>query len=64
MRTARIGKRVASAQALKPTMIHLVVKDTAVSAVIEDLRKKTGYAIVLHDPEGKLKDKKITLDTG
>ena len=29
-----------------------------------DLQKKSGFRIYLHDPEGKLKDRKITLDTG
>jgi hypothetical protein len=60
----KIEKRVESSRVLAPRMVHLVYKDTPVKDALEDLRKKSGYNIVLHDPENKLKDRKITLDTG
>src|SRR5262249_54825812 len=60
----RIEGRVNSARILKAKEVHLVFKDTPVSEAVADITKKTGYTIKLHDPEGKLKDKKITLDTG
>ena len=31
---------------------------------VEDFKKKSGYNITLHDPEDKLKDRTVTLDTG
>src|SRR5262249_15486039 len=60
----KIETRVESGRVLKPTLIHLVCKDMPVADAVNELRKKSGYLLVLHDPEGKLKSKKITLDTG
>ena len=31
---------------------------------VADFKKQSGYDITLSDPEGKLKDRRITLDTG
>ena len=31
---------------------------------VEDFARKSGYAITLHDPDNKLKDRTVTLDTG
>jgi hypothetical protein len=59
-----IERRVESARELAPTRVRLVYKDTPVAEAVADLRKKTGYAIDLHDPDGKLKGRKVTLDTG
>jgi hypothetical protein len=68
MRAAELVKaiesRVESATVLKPTTIHLVFKDTPVPEAVEEFKKKCGYTIVLHDPENKLKERKVTLDTG
>jgi hypothetical protein len=60
----KIEKEVASAQILGPKRLHLVYKDTPVPEAVADFQKKSGYKIHLHDPEGKLKERKITLDTG
>ncbi len=60
----KIEKRRESAEALKPKHVHLIYKDTPLSEAIEDFKKQTGYNITLNDPENKLKDRKITLDTG
>lgn len=60
----KLEKRVASARVLTPKEVHLVYKDTPLKAALEDLRKKTGYNVVLHDPENKLQGRKVTLDTG
>ena len=49
---------------LKPTTIHLVFKDTPLNEAVAEFHKKAGYPIVVHDPENKLKDRTITLDTG
>src|SRR5262249_20568314 len=60
----KIEKRAESERVLKAKMVHLVFKDTPLKDAVEDFKKQSGYAIVLHDPSNKLKDKKITLDTG
>jgi hypothetical protein len=59
-----IEKRAETETVLKPTKVHLVFKDTPVPEAVEEFKKKSGYLIVLHDPENKLKERKITLDTG
>ncbi len=60
----KIEKQAESATILAPKRIHLVYKDTPVSEAVADFQKKSGYTIHLHDPQGKLKERKITLDTG
>jgi hypothetical protein len=60
----KIENRSASTKVLKPTKIHLVYKDTPLNEALADLRKKSGYNITLHDPDNKLKDRKVTVDTG
>jgi hypothetical protein len=60
----KVERRVRSAQVVAPTRVHLVYKDTPVAEAVADFKKKSGYEIVLHDPENKLKDRNITLDTG
>ena len=60
----KIEQRIESAKVLQATKIHLVYKDTPLPEAVADFRKKSGFNITLHDPEGKLKDRKITLDTG
>jgi hypothetical protein len=60
----KIEKRTASARILAPTRVHLVYRDTPLPEAVADFKKKSGYDIALHDPRGKLADRKITLDTG
>src|SRR5262245_47244088 len=57
-------KDAAAKKLLAAKEVHFVFKDVTVAKAIDEIAKKTGYSIKLHDPEGKLKDKKITLDTG
>ena len=61
---AKIEKRVESVNVLAPTTVHLVYKDVPVAEAIKDFARKSGYSISLLDPENKLKDRKISLDTG
>ena len=61
---AKIEKRVESVKLLVPTKMHLVYKDTPLAEAVQDFTKKSGYPIGLFDPQGKLKGRKITLDTG
>src|SRR5262249_57976900 len=60
----KIERRIESANVLAPKKVHLVFKDVAIPDAVEEFKKKSGYNLALHDPEKKLKDKKITLDTG
>jgi RNA polymerase sigma factor (sigma-70 family) len=44
--------------------VQLVYKDTPLADAVADFKQKSGYDIALSDPDGKLKDHTITLDTG
>ncbi len=61
---ATLDKRRESAAALKPKHVHLVYKDTPLADALADFNKQSGCNVVLSDPDGKLQDRKITLDTG
>jgi hypothetical protein len=60
----RIEKRAEVSRVLTPKRVHLVYKDTPLKEALEDFKKKSGYDLVLQDPENKLADRKVTLDTG
>jgi hypothetical protein len=60
----KIEKQAESAKVLAAKRIHLVYKDTPVPEAVADFRKKSGYNFHLHDPQGKLKERTIGLDTG
>ncbi len=49
--------------AFAPTMVELNVKDASVLEAVAALAKASGYPIRVADPD-KLKERKITLDTG
>jgi hypothetical protein len=59
-----IEMRTVSNTVLAPRKIRLVYKETPLPEAVADFSKKTGYVITLHDPENKLQERKITLDTG
>jgi hypothetical protein len=61
---AKVEKKAESAKVLAPKRVHLTYKDTPLAEAVADFNKKSGYTIVLHDPEEKLKERKVTLDTG
>src|SRR5262249_2872619 len=61
---AKIEKRVESERLLAPKRVHLIYKDTPIAEAVADFAKKSGYPLTLSDPENKLADRKITLDTG
>jgi hypothetical protein len=60
----KIEKQVESRRALAPKRVHLVYKETPLDKAVADFQKKSGYTFHLHDPEGKLKERKVTLDSG
>jgi hypothetical protein len=59
----KIEIQVESKRVLTPKRVHLVYKDTPLSEALADFQKQSGATIQLHDPQGKLKERKITLDT-
>src|SRR5262245_20378323 len=60
----RIAKRAEVSRLLTPKRVHLVYKDRQLKEAVEDFKKKSGYDIALNDPENKLADRRVTLDTG
>jgi outer membrane biosynthesis protein TonB len=60
----RIEKRAESGRVLQAKRVHLVYKDMPLKEAVADFKKKSGYDIALHDPDTKIADRKITLDTG
>lgn len=60
----KMEKAAEQTRVLAATKVHLVFKDTPVADAVAEIQKKTGYNIALFDPEQKLKDRKVTLDTG
>jgi hypothetical protein len=53
-----------SIRILAPKRVHLVYKDMPLREAVADFQKKSGYTIRLHEPDDKLKERKITLDSG
>jgi hypothetical protein len=60
----KIERQAESARVLAPKRVRLVCKEMPLPDAVADLRKQSGYTIELQDPDGKLKERKITLDTG
>ncbi len=60
----KLDKLGLSARVLKPTKVHLKYKDTPLKDALADFNKQSGQPITLYDPQNKLKDHKVTLDTG
>jgi hypothetical protein len=60
----RIEKRAEVSRVLQAKRVHLVYKDTPLKDAVADFKKKSGYDVALHDPDSKLGDRKVTLDTG
>jgi hypothetical protein len=59
----KIERQAESRRVLTPKRVRLVYKDTPLSEAVADFQKQSGYRIRLHDPQGELKERKITLDT-
>jgi hypothetical protein len=60
----KIGKEVASREVLQAKQVHLRFKDTPLSEAVAELAKQSGYDVALDDPNSKLKERTVTLDTG
>ncbi len=59
-----IEKRLETARFLAPRKVHLVYKDTPVLEAVEDLARKTGFAIRIEGDRAPLAGRKITLNVG
>jgi len=60
----KAGKKASTEKLLAATKVKLVFKDTPLADAVAEFNKKSGYTIQLHDPDKKLKDRTITLETG
>jgi hypothetical protein len=60
----KIEKQVERNRILAPRRVHLLYKNVPLPEAIADLRARSGYNVVLHDPTNKLRERKVTLDTG
>jgi hypothetical protein len=49
---------------LEPTKVRLTFKDTPLKDALAEVTKKTGLNLQINDPENKLAERKVTLDTG
>jgi hypothetical protein len=60
----KIEHRVDAEHLMAPTKVSLSFKDTPVAEAVAELAKKAGGKVVLQDPAGKLRDRKVTLEAG
>ncbi len=60
----RIEHRVEADRLLTPTRVHLALENVPLADAVAELRKQSGFDVVLRDPGGRLKDRRLTLDTG
>jgi hypothetical protein len=60
----RIERRLATETALEPKEVHFKFKDTPIAEAVAEIVRKTEYNIQLFDPQKKLAERKVTLDTG
>jgi hypothetical protein len=60
----KVEKKAIAEKVLAPTKVKLSFKDTPLADAVAEFNKQSGYTITVHDPESKLKDRKVTLDTG
>jgi RNA polymerase sigma factor (sigma-70 family) len=60
----KIEMREEAARLLTPKRVRLAYQDTPLADAVADFCKQSGYDLILLDPDGKLKDREITLDTG
>ncbi len=60
----KIEKRALEASLLAPKRVRLAYKDTPLAEALADFQKQSGYDLTLSDPEAKLRDRTVTLNTG
>jgi hypothetical protein len=60
----RLEARALGEKVLAPTRVRLTYRDVPLRAALEDLQRRTGLRMTLNDPENRLADRRVTLDTG
>jgi RNA polymerase sigma factor (sigma-70 family) len=60
----KIEKEQISRDLLRAKQVRLQFKDTPLAKAVAELAIQSGYEIALDDPDGKLKERTVTLDTG
>jgi RNA polymerase sigma factor (sigma-70 family) len=60
----KIEKDLTSRELLQAKHVSLRFKDAPLPEAVAELAKQSGYEIALDDPDGKLKERTVTLDTG
>jgi len=60
----KIIKAEYSREFLQAKHVRLQFKDAALAEAVAELAKQSGYPVALADANGKLSDRKVTLDTG
>src|SRR5262249_54622933 len=60
----KVEKDARGSRLLAPTKVKLLFKDTPLEDAVAEFNKKSGYTIEVHDPDKKLKDRKVTVETG
>lgn len=59
----KIEKELASEELMRAKRVRLRFSDTPLPEAVAELAKQSGYEIALEDPDGKLKERKVTLAT-
>lgn len=59
-----LERQAATEKVLAPKKVRLQLKETPLPDAVATLKKQSGYEVVLHDPEGKLRSRTVTLDSG
>jgi hypothetical protein len=60
----RLEARALAQKVLTPTHVRLVYRDVPVREALEDVQRKTGAQFQLHDPDNRVAERRLTLDTG
>jgi RNA polymerase sigma factor (sigma-70 family) len=60
----KIEQRQENEEVLRAQRVHLRYKDTPLYEALRDFQEKCGYPLSIRDADGKLKKRKVTLDTG
>jgi hypothetical protein len=60
----RLEARALAQKVLMPSRVRLVYRDVLVREALEDVQRKTGAQFQLHDPDNRVAERRLTLDTG
>jgi hypothetical protein len=60
----RLEAREVARKLLTPSHVRLIYKDAPLREALDDLQRKTGAQFLLHDPDNRLAERRVTVDTG